>query len=46
MRTRFTVVTILLLSVLGAACRGDEEPPTFSFSPIPPPVTGSPASRV
>ncbi len=31
MRTRSTVVTILLLSVLGAACRGDEEPPTFSF---------------
>jgi len=40
MRTRSTVVTILLLSVLGAACRGDEEPPTFSFSPISPPVTG------
>lgn len=40
MRTRSTVVTILLLSVLGAACRGDEEPPTFSFSPISPPATG------
>jgi hypothetical protein len=40
MRTRFTVVvTILLLSVLGAACRGDEAPPSFSFSPIPPSVT-------
>ena len=41
MRTRFTVITVLLFSVLGAACRGEEEPPTFSFSPISPPVTGS-----
>ncbi|HEY5860942.1 MAG TPA: hypothetical protein VIX62_11710 [Actinomycetota bacterium] len=40
MRTRSTVVTILFFSVLGAACRGDEQPPTFSFSPISPPVTG------
>jgi len=46
MRTRFTVVTILLLSVLGAACRGEEEPPTFSFSPISPPVTGPAATGV
>jgi hypothetical protein len=40
MRTRFTVVTALLLSLLGAACRGGDDEPSFSFSPIPPSATG------
>ena len=38
MRARFTVVAVLMFTILVAACRGEQEPPLPSFSLVPQPT--------